>query len=111
MVVTVRRPAQLLRGAVGSLALYRNPAAPLRLERSIPSGTVSLMVNLAQDEFRTWDVRGGRAVPVATGGAVLMGARSTPTVIDTDEQRHLVGVEFHWGGAAAFLGLPVEELR
>jgi AraC-like DNA-binding protein len=108
-----RTPAPPLRDAVAGLVLFRgrDPVAPPRLERSIPSGSVTLMVNLAEDEFRTWDVRGGRATPVAVGGAVFAGARSAPTVIDTDEQRHLVCVEFHWAGAAAFLGLPVEELR
>jgi AraC-like DNA-binding protein len=111
MAVLVRPPAPLLRGAVESLAWYRSPGGPQRLERSIPSGSVTLMVNLAQDEFRTWDVRDGRATPVTTGGAVLMGARSTPAVIDTDEQRHLVSVEFRWGGAAAFLAVPLEEVR
>jgi AraC-like DNA-binding protein len=109
--VLVRAPDPVLADAVRSFAYYRNPDAPLRLERSVPSGAVSLMVNLAEDEFRTWDCHDGQARPVAFGGAVLMGARSTPIVIDTDEQRHLVSVEFHWGGAAAFLGLPVEELR
>lgn len=109
--VQLRRPAPVLAGVVQSLAYYRNPDGPLRLERSIPSGAVTLMVNLAQDEFRTWDVSGGVARPVTTGGAVLMGARSTPTVIDTAEQRQLIEVDFRWGGAAAFLGLPVEALR
>jgi AraC-like DNA-binding protein len=105
-----RPPAPPLCGVVSALAWHRNPEGPLRLERSIPSASVTLMVNLAEDEFRTWDAETGTVRSTAPG-AVLVGARSVPLVIDTAEQRHLATVEFRWGVAAAFLGLPVEELQ
>jgi len=79
-------------------------------ERIMPSGTVSLMVNLAEDEFRTYDGPGG-AVARRVRGAMLSGPRSAPVVIDTAEQRCVVDVSFRTGGAAPFFGLPLSETR
>jgi hypothetical protein len=44
-------------------------------------------------------------------GAVMVGTCSRYTVIDTDEQRAVLGVNFRPGGAFQFLGLPAGELQ
>jgi len=77
------------------------------LERVLPNARVHLMVNLDEDEFRTYE---GAAVQ-RTKGAVLAGPHSEATVIDTREQRHLVTVNFRLGGAARFFDTPLGETR
>lgn len=74
----------------------------------MPTGGVDVMVNLYEDEFRTYhgphntDVR-------RTSGAVLGGAHASPTVIDTGEMRCNVSVMFEAAGASAFFALPMSE--
>lgn len=80
-------------------------AATPALERVLPGARVHLMVNLDEDEFRTYE----RDVVQRTRGAVLGGPSSRATVIDTREQRHLVTVDFKLAGAAYFFQLPLAE--
>ena len=82
----------------------------MALERVLPGGRVHLMVNLLEDEFRTY--HGADCVCVErTRGAVLAGPHSQSTVIDTREQRSLATVDFKLGGAAAFFKTPISEAR
>jgi AraC-like DNA-binding protein len=74
----------------------------------MPNGQAHVMVNLAEDEFRTYDP----TRPERTNrhsGAVLAGPHGRSTIIDTRAQRWLVAVEFRSGGAARFLSMPVSE--
>ena len=83
-------------------------AAPAALERILPSGRVHVMVNLHEDEFRTY--HGGRSDTVRRcRGAVLEGPASGARVIDTGLMRCLMSVDFALGGAAAFFKLPLSE--
>lgn len=77
------------------------------LERVLPGARIHLMVNLDEDEFRTYE----SGVVQRTSGAVLGGPGSRATVIDTHEQRHLVTVDFKLGGAAHFFKTPLSEAR
>ena len=72
----------------------------------LPSGDISLMVNLHEDEFRTYDDQ-GRVRRVR--GAMLAGPRAGHTVIDTAEQRCMVAVSFTPGGASALFAMPLSE--
>jgi len=87
---------------------YQETNFPFTLERILPNGQAHLMVNLAEDEFRTydpaWPERSNRH-----SGAVLVGPHSSPTIIDTREQRCLAAVEFRSGGAARFFSAPMSE--
>jgi hypothetical protein len=74
----------------------------------LPTGQAHLMVNLDEDEFRTYSGTNCGIVHHAAG-AVLAGPRGRPTAIDTSEQRRLIAVEFKFGGAAAFLPMPISE--
>jgi len=76
-------------------------------ERILPNGRVHLMVNLHEDEFRTYHGAGG--VVRRTRGAVLEGASSRARVIDTNLARSLIAVDFTLGGAAAFFRMPLGE--
>ncbi|MFL5250528.1 MAG: DUF6597 domain-containing transcriptional factor, partial [Myxococcales bacterium] len=80
--------------------------APLHArERIVPSGTVELVINLAEDELRINGSPGTsdcRRLP----GAIASGCYSVPFGIDTREHSSVVGVHFKPGGAAGLLGAP-----
>jgi AraC-like DNA-binding protein len=79
-------------------------------ERIIPSGTLELVVNLAEDEF-TISGSSARADAVRRfPGAIVSGCYATPFEIDTRVHAAVVGVHFKPGGAAGFLGVPPGEL-
>ena len=66
------------------------------MERILPTGQSHLMVNLDEDEFRTYggsDCGSVRRVR----GAVLAGPHGRSVAIDTREQRWLIAVEFRVG--------------
>jgi AraC-like DNA-binding protein len=78
-------------------------------ERVVPSGTLELVINLAEDEFRIYDPTDARRIR-RYSGAVISGAFSRCFGIDTREHASIVGVHFKPGGAYPFLGLPLHEL-
>lgn len=79
-------------------------------ERILPSGTLEIVFNLAEDEVRIYD--GVAAEPCRRlSGAVVSGVFSRFFVIDTREHACMVGVHFKPGGAFRFLrSLPAIEL-
>lgn len=84
-----------------------DPPAARGLERVLPTANVDLIINLAEDELRTYADDGTvRRHP----GAVLSGPASRPRVIDTDETANLLVVGFRHGTASAFVGHPLHEL-
>lgn len=88
---------------------YNESDFPAAVERILPNGQAHLMINLDEDEFRTYSGPELGCVH-RSGGAVLAGPHGRSTAIDTREQRRLVAVEFRPGGAAAFLRMPVSEV-
>ena len=79
-------------------------------ERIMPTGTMQLLVNLDEDELRTYE--GERFATVRRiRGAAISGAYARPFGIDTREQRCIVGVSFRPGGAAPFFRAPANALR
>lgn len=74
----------------------------------MPSGMTELMINLVEDEFRTYDDAGVGAVD-RVRGAILRGPTGRSTVIDTAEQRSVISVSFKVGGARAILPVPQSE--
>jgi AraC-like DNA-binding protein len=78
------------------------------LERIMPSGQAHLMVNLAENEFRTYD----RLQPDRMSrhsGAVLSGPHAQSTVLDARQFCWLAAVQFRAGGAAHFVPMPLSE--
>jgi hypothetical protein len=90
MSLVIRPRSAALAPLVRSLGHVDGILAPGR-ERMLPSGGISLMVNLWEDEFRTYDSPHSMTAQ-RTRGAVLAGPRAQSTVIDTAEQRCLVEV-------------------
>src|SRR5258708_22430594 len=107
--VNTRPRAPALAAFVASLR-YQEGEIPAAFERMLPTGQTHLLVNLHEDEFRTYSGPDYAAVH-RTHGAVLAGSPSRSTVIDTHEQRCLVRVDFKLGGAAGVFPLPLTETR
>jgi AraC-like DNA-binding protein len=89
---------------VSAVAYYAGELPPGR-ERVLPTGTTEMMINLVEDEFRTYHGAGGD-VTHRSPGAILRGPAGRFGVIDTAEQRAVISVSFRLGGAAALLPLP-----
>jgi len=75
----------------------------------MPNGQAHLMVNLGEDEFRTYNAVRPQEMS-RHPGAVLAGPHARSTVIDTREQRLLAAVEFRTGGAGHFFPMPMTEV-
>src|SRR6187551_815281 len=91
------RPAAPLGHFVDQLWYWDGPQPSHSRDRILPSGCASLIINLAEDEIRDY------VGPLQTKlerhpGAVLVGAYSRYSVIDTQEQRAVIGVVFQPGG-------------
>lgn len=103
-----------------------DPGAPSGLEWSLPSGESMLVINLASDSVR-WSEPGPASRPdtglpetlrtgtfrpgtrwreTRVGGAALCGVRDQPKLIDTIDQRWVLGVSFRPGGTWPFFGPP-----
>jgi AraC-like DNA-binding protein len=80
-------------------------APPHARERILPSGTLEMVINLHEDEFRIYDVA-ERLPPKRFHGAIVSGAYRGSFVIDTEEHASVIGVHFAPGGALPFLGAP-----
>jgi len=79
-------------------------------ERILPTGRMELLVNLEEDELRTYE--GERFTRVRRiRGAAICGPYARPFGIDTREQRCIAGVAFRPGGASPFFRAPANALR
>ena len=74
-------------------------------ERIIPSGTLELVINLAENEFRIYDALDSESCR-RFSGAIVSGAYEKFFVIDTQQHASVIGVHFKPSGAYPFLGIP-----
>jgi AraC-like DNA-binding protein len=103
-----RAPRPVLASSLDRLWFVSDPA-PHPRGRVLPSGTLELVVNLAEDEIRICD-------PTAPGGvrryagAVVSGALTSSFGTDPRADASIIGVHFKPGGAFPFLGVSAFEL-
>ncbi|MEO8126879.1 MAG: DUF6597 domain-containing transcriptional factor [Bryobacteraceae bacterium] len=102
-------PAPPLATFVESFWLYADCAAPQGLERIMPTGSLSVVINLKKDSLRNYDPRDPRRFD-SYGGSLMVGAHSEFMMIDTACQAEVMGITFKPGGAFAFLRMPASEL-
>jgi len=74
-------------------------------ELIVPTGTLELVVNLHENEFRVYGPD-DLANPRCFSGAMISGAYRSPFIVDTREHTAIVGIHFKPGGAMPFLGAP-----
>jgi AraC-like DNA-binding protein len=109
MRMIVRRPPPALAPFVANLWYYESDL-PQGRERILPTGTMALLVNLDEDQLRSWHGE-GYATLDRVGGAALCGAFERHFAIDTAEQRAIMGVSFRPGGTTPFFAPPASDLR
>ena len=91
-------PGPPLSDFVEMLWLYEGFTISHTKERLLPTGTVDLVVNLREDQpdFRT---------------PIVVGPHSAHSLLDTSLEASVIGVHFKPGGAAPFIGAPLDELH
>jgi AraC-like DNA-binding protein len=104
------RPAPPLSEFIDMLWYWVGTPPAHARDRILPTGSASLIINLEEDEVRNYT--GERDDEVQRfPGAVLVGARSRYSVIDTHEQRAVVGISFRPGGTWPFFDPASDELH
>ena len=107
--IYVRRPRGVLAPFVDSIWYFTSERFAHERERILPSGSMQLLVNLEEDELRTYHGPGYAEVE-RVPGAALSGVYSGHFAIDTAEQRSIAGVAFRSGGAFPFFRPPADEV-
>jgi len=110
MLYVHRRPVPPLDAFVECVWICRNAPRPRTLERVLPTGSVQLIVNLAEDQTRVYESMPHGLVCRVSSGSVLSGVGTRFTVIDTAEQEHVAGAVFRPGGTIPFTAVPASEL-
>jgi len=109
MLVTYR-PAAPLSTHVESIWFLRRGALAHSRERSLPTGRVDIVIPLLQDSVLRYDrVDSGHAIHLR--GAVVSGAHDRFAVRGMGGASSVIGVHFKPGGAAAFFGGGLRDLR
>jgi AraC-like DNA-binding protein len=78
-------------------------------ERVLPGGHVDLVVNLAEDAIRAYDLEDPESVS-AHSGAIVRGTSTRSILTDPRQRASLLGVHFRPGGAFPFLGISPAEI-
>jgi len=107
--IYTRKPAGPLAPFVESIWYFTSDWFAHDRERILPSGSMQLLVNLDEDEIRTYHGPGYATVE-RVSGAALSGAYRGHFAIDTAEQRSIAGVAFRSGGAYPFFRPPADEV-
>ena len=108
MIFVTRRPAPPLDAHIDAIWLFHCAPRPFTPERVLPTGGAQLIVNLKEDQTRTYDAVSGRCHRMP--GSTLGGVATRFQIIDTAEQEHVAGVAFRPGGTTAFFPTPAYAL-
>ena len=103
-------PQPPLSDFVDILWLYEGYSQLHDKERLLPNGCMELVINLREDQARVYDRRDTSQFQT-TRGAILVGVQSEFFVLDTAEQRSVIGAHFKPGGAYPFFNLPAGEFH
>ncbi|MCX7512300.1 helix-turn-helix domain-containing protein [Frateuria sp. STR12] len=98
-----RRPAPPLDALVETLWDWDMPPAPQQYERVLPQPGAQLIINLYEDQTRTYTDDAERRC-LRASGSVLGGPQRCSQIIDTAEQIRVMGAVFRPGGAGALTG-------
>ena len=105
------KPSAALTGLVESLWDCDWAPTPHCLERVLPSAYGQLIVNLYEDETREYFEHDGSLRCVRLAGTTLAGPQALSGIIDTREQRQVMGVILHPPGAMAFARQALDQLH
>ncbi|MDE0856877.1 MAG: helix-turn-helix domain-containing protein [Nevskia sp.] len=110
MIARHYRPAAPLSAFVDLFWYYAGFVREHSKERLLPTGTIELVINLREDEVRTYDPD-DTSLCQRLPGSVVVGAHSRYFVLDTAEQNDVIGIHFKPGGAFPFLAPPADAFR
>ena len=105
-----RVPAPPLDTHISSIWYYESDPAPHALERVLPNGSAQLIINLKEDQIRSYQPELGLDRYTTTSGAAVSGVTSKFCVIDTAEQECAAGVSFNPGGTRGFFRPPADRI-
>lgn len=105
-----RQPAPPLDTWIDAVWVCHNAPRPRSLEKVLPLPGAQLIVNLAEDETRTYHAGSRELTCLRSAGSTLTGITTRFQIIDTDEQMHVAGVAFKPGGTKPFASVPANEL-
>lgn len=108
MLFLSRIPRPPLHQFIDCIWLCDAPPGPMALQRILPNGKAQLIINLKEDQIRSYDPDSGR-LSGTTSGPVLAGVLTRFSVIDTAEQEQVMGVSFKPGGTVPFMRVPAYE--
>jgi AraC-like DNA-binding protein len=106
----MHRPAAPLDRFIERLWYWEGEPPAHARDRLLPNGCASLIINLAEDEIRNYTGDHDDQLE-RFPGAVLVGAHSRYSVIDTREQLAVLGVSFRPGGMWPFFDPSADELH
>jgi len=99
------RPSAPLSAYVEQFWYYAGFVRGHTRERLLPTGTIELVINLHEDEVRTYDPDDLERC-MRHPGSVVVGMHNRYFVLDTAEQNDVIGIHFRPGGAYPFLAPP-----
>jgi AraC-like DNA-binding protein len=110
MISLAHIPSPPLSEFIHSFWLIQGCVLPHGFERVLPSGDMSIVINLFEDSTRVYDPKNLRRYTQCSG-TLVCGARTQAEIVDAAELRDTIGVHFKAGGAFPFFDLPAGELR
>lgn len=103
-------PRPPLSAFIESFWLYDGERPSHTIERRLPDGLTSLVINLHEDRTRIYDGCDQDRFH-DTSGSVISGPHSRVTLLDTRSVTSAIGVTFRPGGVLPFLPFPASELH
>lgn len=110
MIFATHVPRPPLNQFIEMLWFHEGFNADHRLERVLPDGSMELIINLRDEKRHVFDPV-NRQPRESYRRSWLSGPHSEFIVIDTAPDASMIGVHLRPGGASAFFGLPLSELR
>ncbi|CAM2070747.1 AraC family transcriptional regulator [Sulfidibacter corallicola] len=105
-----KRPDFPLYPYIGVIWYMKGPPFLHPCERLLPTATVEVVINLGEPFNLICNPLRERTLH-RYDGAVVCGPQSGHFTIDTNTERHLVGIHFRPGGLTPFSPLPLSEMR
>jgi AraC-like DNA-binding protein len=110
MITAMQAPRPPLNRFVEFLWFHQGYSCNHQLERVLPDGSMELIINLRNEDRHVFD-RVTLRPRQSYRRSWLSGPHAEFIIIDTVRDASMIGAHFRPGGATAFFGFPLDELR